>query len=748
MKKKREISYWKILLNIVFLLAMVVLFLYLILYRYFEQQTLTNTVEKSVGELYYINENMEYMNDTVIDMGCGLFIEEELQPLLYEETVSNKAVGIGIHRLKKVRLVSPYIHSVYLYNRNTHMIYCSSGTDTTGVFREEDFSDQDIFPIIEEGLYRNSDFVPRKIQGIALKSGTKAVYSYFLSNDFEDYVIVLNVLISNTADLFQESDCETLIVDRNGCLLNYCQFAPVLSDISDLEFVADVLENQNRSGYFFDETDKKQLIVFLNMPELDRSYIKVYDYDKINGAVFDLRNYSIVITIAVLLIGIVLAGVWARKLYLPITKMEETLNKAQDENRQNKYKNRQAVLRLLFDDFTNNERNLWDKLEKYNVRCDQADRFVLILLKIDNYNSFCKKNSLSERDLWRYAISNIANEIAGYQYENETIEMPGNCILLLLDLNKERTEKAGGTKDIYSLCQEIQVKVEEYMDISLSCVVSNEGDFEQLPLLFKEIKEAEQYQLYFGKKCVTSVADVDSKKKQNYLYSEESEKKLINALNMGNLDEANHRYAEIVNTLLFQPVNVLYANLLRLFIAICDAVAQREYQTTANDVYNDMATELVLCEDIVEINQMFHDCFEKMIERYQNWQNSKHNQLVDKVNHIISADSSNKNLSLNMIAENLAMSPDYVGKLFKKYTGQSIVTRINEERIENAKRMLLETRLPINEISDKVGFTTDKYFFALFKKMNGITPSEYRKKHLIKETEDQDLTEDLVTNGD
>ena len=734
MKKNREISYRKILLNIVFLLTMVVLFLYVILYHYFEQQTLANTVAKAVGELSYINQNMEYMNNTVIDTGCGLFIEEELQPLFYEK-VSNQAVGAGLHRLKKIRLVSPYIHSVYLYNRNTHTIYCSSGTDTTGVFREEDFSDQDIFPIIEQGVYKNSDFVPRKIKGVALKSGTKAVYSYFLSNDFEDYVIILNVLISNTTKLFQESDCETLIVDSNGCLLNYCQIAPVLSDVSDLEFVSGVLENKNKSGYFFDETDSKQLIVFLNMPELDRYYIKVFDYDKINGSVLDLRNYSIVITIAVLLIGIVLAGVWARKLYLPITKMEEMLNKAQDENRQNKYKNRQAVLRLLFDDVTIRQKNLWDKLEKYHVRCDKAGRFVLILMKIDSYNSFCKKNSLSERDLWRYAVSNIANEIAGYRYENETIEMPGNCILLLLDLTKGRGEKAGGMKDIYSLCQEIQVKVEECMEISLSCVVSNEGEFAQLPLLYQEVKEAEQYQLYFGKRCVISVADVDSQKKQNYLYSEESEKKLINALNVGNLDEADQRYAEIVNTLYFQPVDVLYANLLRLFIAIGDAAAQREYQTTAKDAYNDMATELVLCEDIVEINQMFHDCFEKMIERHQNWQNSKHNHLVDKVNHIIEKDSSNKNLSLNMIADSLAMSPDYVGKLFKKYTGKSIVTRINEERIEHAKRMLLETRLPVNDISDKVGFTTDKYFFALFKKMNGITPSEYRKKHLIQENE-------------
>ena len=113
MKKNREISYRKILLNIVFLLAMVVSFLYLILYQYFEQQTLANTVEKAVSELSYINQNMEYMNNTVIDMGCGLFIEEELRPLLYEK-VSNREVNNGIHRLKDPSGIAIYPFGLFV----------------------------------------------------------------------------------------------------------------------------------------------------------------------------------------------------------------------------------------------------------------------------------------------------------------------------------------------------------------------------------------------------------------------------------------------------------------------------------------------------------------------------------------------------------------------------------------------------------------------------------------------------------
>jgi AraC-like DNA-binding protein len=708
-----------------------VIFLYLLLYQYFEQYSLKNNAEKSIESLHNISENMQFMNEAVVRSGAGLNLENAVQALIYGEP-DIWEIWEGRGRLFVTRVSSPYLESIYVYNKNAQKIYCASSGDVlSGVFSRENFYDQEIFKILEENIYKSGDFVPRKIPGTSMKNSEKAVYSYFISNDYKNYVIVLNVLISNTTDLLREPDCETLFVDEKGCLLNYCQIAPVLSDVSEVDFVARVLDKDENEGYFIDTTDGKHLITFIKLPETKTSYIRVFPYDQINGTLIKLRNISILITMSVLLTGTMIAVFLTRKIYKPIKIMSETLNKMKSESRENKYKNRQSVLQLLFDSSEKGQKHLKEKMEKYDIRLKIQGSFVLVAMKNDDYDTFCKNNSLEEREALCFAIANIIHEVAGWEYENETIEMSGNSILLLINFpeNDFETEEIR-IKRICSLCRKIQGKVEEYMDISLSCIFSNVGSFQQLPLLYQDIINVERYRLYYGKGCIVSTADIIEKKRQNYVYSVEKESELVNVLNKGEFEEVKVRYLEIVNSLYFYPPSIFYANILRLWGAIDEATSFWEYKDREKDICNEMAGKLVRCEDINGINQIFFDFFDMIIKKQKNWRESKHTLLLDRINLIITQESSNKNLSLDMIADRLNMSTDYVGKLFKKYTGKSIVVRINEERIENAKKLLVETKLSINEIIDQVGFSTDKYFFSLFKKMNGLTPNEYRKKNI------------------
>ena len=72
------------------------------------------------------------------------------------------------------------------------------------------------------------------------------------------------------------------------------------------------------------------------------------------------------------------------------------------------------------------------------------------------------------------------------------------------------------------------------------------------------------------------------------------------------------------------------------------------------------------------------------------------------------------------------MSPSYVGSIFKKIKNTSISKYITFLRINKAKELLSFTSIPIMEISEKVGYSNQYYFSASFKKVNGLTPTEYR----------------------
>lgn len=87
----------------------------------------------------------------------------------------------------------------------------------------------------------------------------------------------------------------------------------------------------------------------------------------------------------------------------------------------------------------------------------------------------------------------------------------------------------------------------------------------------------------------------------------------------------------------------------------------------------------------------------------------------------------NEGLSLEIVGDNVGLSPVYLSSLFKKETGISFIDYITEVRIENSKRLLMSTDKTLVEIADSTGFCDTKYFSKIFKKCTGLSPSEFRK---------------------
>jgi len=86
--------------------------------------------------------------------------------------------------------------------------------------------------------------------------------------------------------------------------------------------------------------------------------------------------------------------------------------------------------------------------------------------------------------------------------------------------------------------------------------------------------------------------------------------------------------------------------------------------------------------------------------------------------------------SLDELAEHFDISKSYLCRIFKKRTGLTVITYLNSLKLQYACKLLLETDLPINEISRMCGFKSDIYFTRVFKKLMECTPSQKRKKDM------------------
>lgn len=104
-------------------------------------------------------------------------------------------------------------------------------------------------------------------------------------------------------------------------------------------------------------------------------------------------------------------------------------------------------------------------------------------------------------------------------------------------------------------------------------------------------------------------------------------------------------------------------------------------------------------------------------------------QFVKKLNDLIREQLENPELDVNFVATQMAMSRASLYNKLKALTGVSIGDYINKFRMARVMELLADKELSLLEISEKAGFTNQRYFSTVFKQAYGTTPSKYRQEH-------------------
>ena len=110
----------------------------------------------------------------------------------------------------------------------------------------------------------------------------------------------------------------------------------------------------------------------------------------------------------------------------------------------------------------------------------------------------------------------------------------------------------------------------------------------------------------------------------------------------------------------------------------------------------------------------------------QKW-NNKYGLIIDKAKAYINANCC-RDLPMNEVAEYTGISLAYFSQLFKLHAGTNFSQYLNQLRIDKSKELLRNRELRIVDISTRVGYRDVKYFNRIFKKFEGVTPSEYRSE--------------------
>lgn len=139
------------------------------------------------------------------------------------------------------------------------------------------------------------------------------------------------------------------------------------------------------------------------------------------------------------------------------------------------------------------------------------------------------------------------------------------------------------------------------------------------------------------------------------------------------------------------------------------------------------AFELIFhCGTLLELHTMLTEELKIFLEQAN--LSSQESAPITAIKNFIASHYQDENLSIKDISDHVFLSTSYICTIFKTETGQTLNQYITKYRMEKAKKLLADPLIKVSDISSRVGYNDGNYFGKTFKKIVGLSPTEYREQ--------------------
>lgn len=387
-----------------------------------------------------------------------------------------------------------------------------------------------------------------------------------------------------------------------------------------------------------------------------------------------------------------------------------------------------------------NNKGLIDYIAKHgsrevrdSVRLEANNTYRIIIISLDDYY----KNTLSGEEYDREKIKN--NLIQTLESFNSRLSQNiintfayignGRAVAIIRIMNS--INESIKLKSTFSIISKFRANYYE-RDQGHTLTISISRDFNNLDGFMERYQEAYRalrYRLFLGKNkniiYNISIPRLTQMSEQALAIKIE---KIKSAVEESATNEMKHHIQSIYKENLkgFMQYNFLKEVNGQLFYLISDLCNRNNIIYRELLGYNYLPVNMVDELDTVdEITGWFEACFERIIEMKR--EKSKYSRHIkDAILYI--KENYDQPISLNEISETLNIHKVYLSRIFKEETGVTISSYILNIRIMIAKKLIESTNMKIYEIAEQTGFKNAQHFVVSFKKVEGITPKDYREK--------------------
>lgn len=563
-------------------------------------------------------------------------------------------------------------------------------------------------------------------------------------------VIAINVNEKTVQSYIGELKDNFMIVDENGnCVAqNYSGLLP-----SKDEKLYDYIFSGKSEGYFTTEVaGEKKIVTYVKSDYNHWTYISLMPPDVFYNKSNQVRN--VLFLFGVLLLGIYLAisVVLTKRAHKPLANILKDVNNI-SENIEvgSKGENEYNLLSNTFNNLVHKVDNLTQKIESdkgviqenlvrqlLNGKCNTENEQVFDEIKFKYPNIFCFTIRLyfDPEEAYDYKIKTCHEVIKGIERE----ELNKWIIKAIID---DDTSYITGIVNFESLemTDEIQrfminqidskIKLKYVIGIGNTCEIL----LEEIPISYKESKRCLAYAyIYLNDKVLTfdslkisSLKRIGDQVKsfgkiEDYIRSGDEEKLLftVNGI-IDSFSTKEYRISYCRNTL-FSVVSTIRRTL--------NEIGYNDIELFNTDIFEDYKKIDNIQSFKSWIGNIIHFALKSINEKKSNIDK----EVEVRIKKIIE-DNIYKDISLDLVADELGIRPDTLSKMFKTVTNLNFTDYVRNLKLQYAATLLEENKFTVQEIANKLGYNAIHYFIRIFKEKYGCTPKKYQMMHTFSDNE-------------
>ncbi|MDQ6417967.1 AraC family transcriptional regulator [Paenibacillus sp. LHD-117] len=558
--------------------------------------------------------------------------------------------------------------------------------------------------------------------------------------------IVVNLRESQIENVFRSSGSGQqgyMLLDSNGSVVSHKDKSLLLKSGSVKPVIGEILKQSSAEGYAFREVDGERLLyTWSKSRRFGWINVNSYSVDDLMASSHAMQRNIVLLTAVIILAGTVLTFFLATWVSKPARELVRTMRTR--GNLGIKGKNELAFLDAAFKRMREEEEALNHLLHAreqdarslavhHLIRGEHtpqaaemfpAPNFLVAIVSIDSYRNYVSKTNPETRSYHRYLLISHCESLFREEAYGRCVYQGDGCFAIVINYGQTERVRAGIHAALSAIRDEAAELLEHTVTIGIS---SSAEERDGVPELVVEATEAIKQRMIAGSGGLLVWKEENGRDKK-YIYPANSERRILNFLDNGDLDHIR-KELKLIGDEIRSAEYVSYDNILFIYHQLAGVTIKhlRENNVSTARIFagrGNMYAALASIDTLDELEAYIYE-FCRDIVQYLARTPGEGNQHGERIIKYLS-ERYREEIVFQEMAKEIGISYSYMRKIVYEMTGKSLIDYLNLLRIEKAKELLLDSNLTITQIASDVGYYNVQSFNRFFRKFEGMPPSGYK----------------------